>query len=69
MSERLFFALVALALVLVFYGASLMIDADKPHMKCVEARRIEVIVGKPARHCPALQTWREPNGHEAIDHE
>lgn len=69
MAEGPFLCVIGLAMVAVLWAGFAVIETGEPHDRCVDARRIELIAGKPARHCPALAWWQEPNGHEAADHE
>lgn len=41
---------------------------SKAHNDCVDARKIELIVGKPARKCPAASAMNETWGHSFKDH-
>lgn len=68
MSETGCLLLLAAAVVAAMATLVVIIQADKPHERCVEERRVEMIVGMEPRRCPALDWWREPNGHTETDH-
>jgi hypothetical protein len=69
MSEGGVLAAIGACIALCLWASFALIEADRPHEDCVEARRIEIIVGKPARHCPPIAGWRENWSHTDADHD
>lgn len=68
MSEGGCLALIGVAIALCLWAGFAAVSAERPHEDCVDARRIEIIVGKPARHCPAIGWWNENWSHTEADH-
>ena len=68
MGEAGCLSLIGFAVAFALFSGFVVTEANRPHESCVDARRIEQIVGKPARICPAIPSWRENWSHTDADH-
>lgn len=60
------FILFVVAALSIFMGSQ---PESREHNRCVEDRRIELVVGMEPRNCPPLGWWDENWSHVPADHE